>query len=133
MPSSPQQRTRPLSFTAYVTEADWRLLAAAAGELDFAGASTVARVAALLAADHVLAGKPLQALGVTELRPCGRHPSRPHSLGLRMTRDERGELRKAAALLGCKMAPFAAAAALAVARQLVGPGDREAMEKRSGS
>jgi hypothetical protein len=78
MASPRQQRTRSLTFTAYVTEADWRLLAAAAGELDCAGVSTFARVAALLAAEHVLAGKPLQALGVTELRPCGRHPSRPH-------------------------------------------------------
>jgi uncharacterized protein (DUF1778 family) len=126
MTSPPQQRTRPLTFTAYVTEADWRLLAAAAGGLDFAGASTFARVAALLAADHVLAGKPLQAFGVSELLACGRHPSRPHSLGLRMTQEERAELRKAAGLLGCKMAPFAVAAALAVARKVIEPGDREA-------
>jgi uncharacterized protein (DUF1778 family) len=131
--SPAQQRTRPLTFTAYLTEADWRLLAAAAGELDFAGASTFARVATLLAADQVLAGKPLQALGVTALRPCGKHPSRPHSLGLRMTQDERAELRKAAGLLGWKMAPFAVAAALAMARQLVEPGDREALGRRSGS
>jgi uncharacterized protein (DUF1778 family) len=132
MASPPQQRTRPLTFTTYVAEADWRLLAAAAGELDFAGASTFARVAALLAAERVLAGKPLQALGVTEVCPCGRHPSRPHSLGLRMTQEERATLRKAAGLLGCKMAPFAVAAAQAVARRMVGQDDREAMEKEVG-
>jgi hypothetical protein len=50
-----------------------------------------------------------------------------------MTRDERTDLRKAAGLLGCKTAPFAVAAAPAVARKLVGPGSGEAMEARSGT